>query len=82
MPTVSKGPSYQERFLLHTEIQMLQQKFGLSYKDAAHHLYMAEVERVKKAYLAARAFHTIWQQLDHLVVENIILSINSIDKGK
>jgi hypothetical protein len=43
---------------------------------------MAEVERVKKADSAARAFQAIRQRLDSLVREDIIPPINSIDKGE
>jgi hypothetical protein len=82
MPSISKGPSYREQFLLHAEIQTLQKKFGICYKDAAHRLYMAEVERVNKADSAARAFQAIRQRLDILVREDIIPPINSIDKGE
>jgi hypothetical protein len=33
--------------LAHAEILALQERLGLSYKDAAHRLYMAEMERLK-----------------------------------
>lgn len=31
----------------HAEVIALQDRLGISYKDAAHRLYMAEVERMK-----------------------------------
>jgi hypothetical protein len=82
MPTVSKGPSNREWFLLHAEVQALQQMLGLSYKDAAHRLYMAELERVKATASAARAFLHVRKRLDRLVVDDIITPINSIDEGQ
>jgi len=51
-----QGPSQRELFLLHAEVEALQTTLGISYKDAAHRLFMAEVERVQKADLAAKAF--------------------------
>ncbi len=49
-----KGHSECKHHLLHTEVKALQATLGISYKDAAHRLFLAEVERVKKANLAAK----------------------------
>ena len=68
--------------VLHAEIQALQQRFGLSYKNAAHWLYMAELERIKKAKSASKSFLAIRERLDHIVMEEIIPLIDSIDKGE
>ena len=38
---------------VQAEILDLRERLGISYKDAAHRLYMAELERVKKADSAA-----------------------------
>ena len=35
--------------LLHADVMSLTQQLGLSYKDAAHRLYSAEIERLKMA---------------------------------
>ena len=35
---------------------MLQERLGISYKDAAHRLYMAELEKVKRDQMMYRAF--------------------------
>ncbi len=40
--TFSKGLSEREALVIHAEIKALKDRFGLSYKDAAHRLYMAE----------------------------------------
>ncbi|KAM6491169.1 hypothetical protein JOM56_013408 [Amanita muscaria] len=32
---------------LHTEVKALQERLGISYKDASHHLYMAEIQNLK-----------------------------------
>jgi hypothetical protein len=31
----------------HAEVKALQERLGISYKDASHRLYMAEVEKLK-----------------------------------
>lgn len=48
--------SEQEAFGLHAEVLALQHKLGISYKDASHRLYMAELERLKAADAAHKAF--------------------------
>ncbi|KAF8798381.1 hypothetical protein BYT27DRAFT_7218606 [Phlegmacium glaucopus] len=45
-PTVP-GSSDCECLLAHSEVLALQERLGISYKDAAHQLYMAELEGVK-----------------------------------
>ena len=55
---------------------------GISYKDAAHRLFMAEVERVKKADSATKSFAAIRQRLQSMVTSDIIPPINAIDKGE
>lgn len=77
-----KGHSERERHLAHAEVKALQQTLGLSYKDAAHRLYMAEVERVKKADSAAKSFAAIRRSLDALVTSDILPAIQAIDKGE
>jgi len=54
----------------------------LSYKDAAHRLFMAEVERVKKADSAEKSFAAIRRSLQSLIASDIIPPIEAIDKGK
>ena len=36
-----------EKLGFHTEVLALKEKFGISYKDAAHRLYMTELEKLK-----------------------------------
>jgi hypothetical protein len=36
-----------EYLTLHAEVKALQERLGISYKDASHRLYMAEVEKLK-----------------------------------
>ena len=66
---------------MNEDIKALQNTLGISYKDAAHRLFMAKIERVKKADSAANAFSAIWTRIDQLVAEEIWPPINAIDKG-
>jgi hypothetical protein len=76
-----KGHSERERHLLHAEVKALQDTLGISYKDAAHRLFLAEVERVKKADSATKSFAAIRRSLQSLVTSDIIPPIDAIDKG-
>jgi hypothetical protein len=55
--------SEQETLSLHAEVVALQNKLGISYKDASHRLYIAELERLK----AADAKHKAFKNLDKRV---------------
>jgi hypothetical protein len=77
-----KGHSERERHLLHAEVKALQKTLGISYKDAAHRLFLAEVERVKKADSARKSFAAIRQSLQSMVTSDIIPPIDAIDKGE
>jgi hypothetical protein len=65
--------------LLHAEIKALAQQLGLSYKDAAHRLYMAEVERLKVADSAARSFAAVKQRINKVVSHELVPIISAID---
>jgi hypothetical protein len=54
-----QGSSDRERLSAHSEVIVLQQRLGISYKDAAHRLYMAELEGVKKENKMHKAFQTL-----------------------
>ncbi|KAF8812718.1 hypothetical protein BYT27DRAFT_7207558 [Phlegmacium glaucopus] len=41
---------------LHAEIKSLQERLGISYKDASHRLYMSELEKLKAEKDASKAF--------------------------
>ena len=45
-----------KRLTAHSEVLVLQERLGISYKDAAHHLYMAKLERVKRDKMMYKAF--------------------------
>ena len=68
--------------MLHAEVLALQDRLGISYKDAAHRLFMAEVEQVKKADSAAKAFRNVLERMDAHLAFEILEPLNSIDKGE
>ena len=54
-----QGHSQREIHMLHAEVEALQKSLGISYKDAAHCLFMTEIEQVKKADSAAKGFSVV-----------------------
>jgi uncharacterized protein YdcH (DUF465 family) len=54
-------------------------KYGLSYKDAAHHLYHSELNKLNAK---DNAYHIMAEAVEQLdgVVENVEKSIMNIDK--
>jgi hypothetical protein len=68
--------------MLHAEVKALQATLGISYKDAVHRLFMAEMEWVKKADSAAKAFSALREQIRDTINEEILPAISAIDKGK
>ena len=78
----NKGPSQRELHFLHAKVKALQDTLGISYKDAAHRLFSAEVEWVQKANSASKAFAAIRTRIDNLVSQEICPPISAIDKGE
>ena len=68
--------------MLHAEVEALQQTLGISYKDAAHRLFMTEIERVKKADSAAKGFSALRKRMGDILAEEICPPISAIDKGE
>ena len=54
---------------LHAEVKALQARFGISYKDATHRLYMAELERVKAHDTAYKGFLALKTRTDSAVTK-------------
>lgn len=66
---------------LHAEVKALQATLGLSYKDAAHRLYMAEVEKMRAQRQAEFALAKICEKIDGTIVNEIYPPITRIDSG-
>lgn len=77
-----QGLSQRELHVLHHEVKALQSTLGISYKDAAHRLFMGEVERVKKADSSTKLFGAVRERIDDVVNREIWPPIRSLDKGE
>jgi len=67
-----KELSEREWMALHAEIKAMQQQFGLSYKDAGHRLYLAELARLKEIDKAHKAIVAIRQKIDKTLDHEIL----------
>ena len=63
---------------MHSEVLVLQERLGISHKYAAHHLYMAELERVKREQMFFNAF-TCLEESTKKTIENANRAINAIE---
>jgi hypothetical protein len=62
----------------HSEVIALQARLGISYKDAAHRLYMAELESVKTEQKFYKAFASL-EGSTKKTLEMAYTAINSIE---
>ncbi|KAF8954483.1 hypothetical protein BDZ97DRAFT_1864963, partial [Flammula alnicola] len=53
-----------DRLTLHAEVLALQEKLGISYKDASHRLYIAELEKLKVADQTYKAFKNLDSRIE------------------
>ena len=63
-------------------MKALQQRLGLSYKDAAHRLYMTMLESIRLSDTASKYLEHVRRQVDGIIIEEIGPAILSIDKGE
>jgi len=61
--------SDQENLLLHAEVLALQETLGISYKDASHRLYLAELEKLKVADEKYKAFKNLETRISKFVAD-------------
>lgn len=62
----------------HAEVLALQQRLGISYKDASHWLYMAKLEALKAKELCYQEHKSLSDQLE-TALERIQATLRSID---
>lgn len=74
-----QGLTERERLALHAEVKALQEQQGLSYKDAAHRLYHAEVRALDEADTAHTALAELHHATDKYIVDDIYNAIKDID---
>ena len=48
----------------HAVVKALQDQFGVSYKDASHHLYLAEVEKLEQQDITLKTYVTLKKRLE------------------
>lgn len=72
--------SDREALYLHGQILSMQERLGLSYKDAAHRLYLAEVARLEVEQEAMNGIEGIQERVDNAIFNEIIPVINYIDQ--
>lgn len=70
---------------MHAEVKSLQQTLGISYKDAAHRLFMAEVERLKVVDSASNRFRDLGHHIDSYIEmfdqSNRVDGVDDIDQN-
>ena len=79
---MSQSLTERELLIAHAKIEALKEKYGLSYKDAAHHLYHSELN-LNKLNADDNAYHIMADAVEQLdgVVENAEKSIIDIDEA-
>lgn len=60
----------------------MQRRLGISYKDAAHRLYMAEVQKLQTEREVDAGLGKLREQIDKTVSQQIYPPIMAIDEGK
>ena len=71
--------SNRESLILHAEIKALQSYLGISYKDAAHRLYMKEVDKLKNKRLTEKNCRKIRDHIDNTISSDLEAPIGEID---
>ena len=66
--------------MAHAEILALKQKYGLSYKDAAHCLYHSEVQKLNAEDEAYAMISELRRQVDDIVEKDVKNMIMDIDR--
>lgn len=77
-----KALSEREWLALHAEIKAMQELFGLSYKDSAHHLYLAEISRLKTLDTAHKSFRVIRERIDKVVDHELLPPMQQLEDGE
>lgn len=75
---IIQGSSDRERLLAHAEVLSLQERLGISYKDASHRLYMAEMEKLMAEEIRYKAF-TRLQARTKDSLERALKSLKELD---
>ena len=63
--------THRELLYLHAEVKTLQDQYGISYKDAAHRLYHAEILKVSGLVESRQVLSKIHTEVDIAIAEAI-----------
>jgi hypothetical protein len=66
---------------LHAEVKALQDRLGISYKDAAHRLYMAETQKLGAEKTTEHSLASIRDRIDKTIINDIYPPLKKIDDG-
>lgn len=66
---------------MHAEVLTVREQWGLSYEDAAHRLYMAEVRKLEVLREAEHAFEALRERVDKTIDLEICPALEKIDGG-
>jgi hypothetical protein len=65
--------SQRELLGLHAEVKALQKQYGISYKDAAHRLYHAELQTLAALTDSEEILTTAHNELDKAIADSIMV---------
>ena len=71
----------QEMLVLHAKVKALQQRYGLSYKDAAHRLYHSELRVMDVAEDMAGQSGSLHAQVEDNFISDLRERLAQIDEG-
>lgn len=74
--------THNEALSLHAEVLALQRTLGISYKEAAHRLYMSELERLKAERRTEQAMRGLREHVDKTLFHEIYPPLDEIDSGR
>jgi hypothetical protein len=60
-----------ELLRLHAEVKGLQDQYGISYKDAAHHLYHGEIQKLSALTSSEVKWSNIHNELDYAIGDTV-----------
>ena len=63
----------------HADVLSLQNRLGISYKDASHRLYMAEIEKLKSDQKTIKAFRNL-QVTSKAALEGAFKAIKNLEE--
>ena len=66
---------------MHAEVVALQSQWGITYEEAAHRLYLAEVRRLKAFKDAENGFRAVRERVDKTIACEICLALEKVDGG-